>query len=75
MNQEIKTLLATIKKAEARIRALRSKCAHANVKTKPGADTGNYDIPDMFWTELTCRECGARWDEDCKTKEVTRYNF
>jgi hypothetical protein len=61
---------------EEQIFELRQKCRHVRVKHKYASDTGNYDPScDRYWSEYRCKTCGAKWDVDSKTKEVTRYNF
>jgi hypothetical protein len=61
---------------EEQIVELRQKCKHRRYHVELRSNTGNYDPhQDSYWTAFTCKTCGARWDVDSKTQEVTRYNF
>lgn len=51
-----------IKHWERMLSDLQGECAHPNVISKHGGNTGNYCPADnVYWTSYNCPDCGRRW--------------
>jgi len=49
-------------KLDAKLKELREKCPHENLKYKLCGDTGNWcKADDSYWIEWRCDDCEARW--------------
>jgi hypothetical protein len=49
-------------KIHQEIIALHSECPHADLVSKPGANTGNWDMySDSYWVDYHCQDCDRRW--------------
>jgi hypothetical protein len=66
MDKTIVRLKAKIKKALEEISAFQEACPHPpqNVRYEYGANTGNYDRYESYWTTYYCSRCSKRWTVD-----------
>jgi hypothetical protein len=61
---QIKKYEAEIDIIKKKIVRLQNRCKHKNIDKIPKSNTGNYLDPDIYWYEITCKDCSKFWTED-----------
>ena len=61
MDQYILKLQKKILNYNLKIKEYQDNCKHANVTKDHGANTGNYDLHNIYWTNFHCLDCDLRW--------------
>lgn len=61
-------ILEKIDKLQESLEIAQSECKHKNVTETPGANTGNWDQINYYWTDYHCHDCDKRWTVDHPTR-------
>jgi len=64
MKRSVTIIQKSILDLQKRLRKIQDKCVHINFEKEHGANTGNYDCKDIYWTDFHCLDCDKRWSED-----------
>lgn len=60
MNSKVKQLKEEIASIYKKIETIQKSCKHYNVFYSHGANTGDIFSEDIYWLDITCKDCDAR---------------